>query len=66
MAWKQQPFLHLQGAILRITGMTCASCSNALEKALNALGGVDSASVSLSLEQAEVHYDPSLVTEVSK
>ena len=47
-----------------MTGMTCASCSNSLEKALGVLGGVESASVSLSLEQAEVHFDPSLVTEV--
>ena len=49
---------------MRITGMTCASCSNALEKALKALGGVQSASVALTLEQAEVTFDPSLVTEV--
>ena len=51
-------------ATLRVTGMTCASCSNAVEKALGALGGVEQASVSLSLEQAEVRFDPSLVTEV--
>ena len=49
---------------MRITGMTCASCSNALEKALGAVGGVQSASVSLSLEQAEVTFDPGLATEV--
>ena len=56
--------LGVQVATMRITGMTCASCSNALEKALGALGGVQSANVSLSLEQAEVTFDPSLATEV--
>ena len=55
---------RVQVATMRVTGMTCASCSNALEKALKAMGGVQSASVSLSLEQAEVSYDPSLVSEV--
>jgi Cu+-exporting ATPase len=46
---------------LPITGMTCASCSNRVEKALKKLPGVASASVNLSSEQAAVTYDPAQV-----
>ncbi|MDZ5713178.1 heavy metal translocating P-type ATPase [Jeotgalibacillus haloalkalitolerans] len=39
-----------------ITGMTCAACSARVEKGLNRLEGVKSATVNLALEQATVEY----------
>jgi len=52
----------LQISKFRVTGMHCSSCSTA---ALSVTPGVERASVSLTLEQAEVVYDPGLVKEVS-
>ncbi len=46
---------------LSVTGMTCASCSRRVEKALGKLEGVSTASVNLSSEQATVCFDPSQV-----
>jgi Cu+-exporting ATPase len=45
---------------LPISGMTCASCANRVERKLNELDGV-SASVSYALECATVDYDPDAV-----
>ena len=39
---------------LEIGGMTCASCSGRVEKALNRVPGVLSATVNLALERAEI------------
>ncbi len=55
----------LQISKFRVTGMHCSSCSTAVQKALSVTPGVERASVSLTLEQAEVVYDPGLVKEVS-
>ncbi|MGQ9614292.1 heavy metal translocating P-type ATPase [Chloroflexus sp.] len=44
--------------ILPITGMTCASCSARVEKALRKAPGVMAAEVNLAGEQALVRYDP--------
>jgi Cu+-exporting ATPase len=48
----------------RIAGMTCSSCSSAVESALAATPGVRHASVSLTLQEAKVEYDPELANEV--
>ena len=45
--------------ILPITGMTCASCSATVEKALNKVDGVRNATVNFATEKATVEYDPS-------
>ena len=42
---------------LPITGMTCASCANRIERKLNKLEGVE-ASVNFATENATVAYDP--------
>ena len=42
--------------------MACSSCSAHVEKKLNSLEGVKSASVSLSSRSALVDYDPSVIT----
>jgi Cu+-exporting ATPase len=48
---------------LQVTGMSCASCVGRVEKALQAVAGVRSASVNPATEQATVIAEPSLTTE---
>ncbi len=48
-------------AIIPVGGMTCASCSAAVERALRKLEGVKEASVNLATERAAVSYDPATV-----
>ncbi|TXT18759.1 MAG: Cu2+-exporting ATPase [Erysipelotrichaceae bacterium] len=52
---------HDREAILNIEGMTCASCSGAVERALKKQKGVSSVSVNLTTNKATLSYDPSLV-----
>ncbi|CAJ1927916.1 unnamed protein product [Sphenostylis stenocarpa] len=47
---------------IQIKGMTCTSCSSTLESALQALHGVLEARVGLATEEAQVHYNPTLLT----
>lgn len=47
---------------ISLTGITCAACTRSVQKALSSVPGVTSASVSLSLFQAHVQYDPSKTT----
>ncbi|MED5051353.1 heavy metal translocating P-type ATPase [Anoxybacillus rupiensis] len=46
---------------MKITGMTCAACSNRIEKRLNKMDGVQ-ATVNLAMETAAVQYDSSKQT----
>lgn len=48
---------------VRITGMTCAACSNSVESALNSVNGVLRASVALLQNRADVVFDPNLVKD---
>ncbi|XP_024926699.2 copper-transporting ATPase HMA4 [Ziziphus jujuba] len=50
---------------LRIKGMACTSCSESLERALQMVSGVKKAVVGLALEEAKVHFDPS-ITDTDK
>ena len=45
---------------LPITGMTCASCANRIERKLNKLDGV-TATVNYATEKATVDFDPGAV-----
>ena len=45
---------------LDLTGMTCASCAQTIEKALRKTEGVKQASVNFAIEKAYVDYDPSI------
>lgn len=47
---------------LPVIGMACASCSAHVERTLNGLSGVQSASVSLASRTALIDYDPSAIT----
>ncbi len=54
----EQPAKKLE---LTVEGMTCASCSAAVERAVKKLPGIKSASVNLTTNRAMVEYDPSAV-----
>ncbi len=51
----------LREVALEITGMTCASCADNVEKALSETEGVREANVNLATEKARVVYSPELV-----
>lgn len=51
----------MEKADLDIDGMTCAACSNRIEKVLNKQKGVKHATVNLTTESATVEYNPGLV-----
>src|SRR5690606_14867135 len=46
-----------------IFGMTCAACSNRIEKVLNKQAGVKLATVNLTTESARLEYNPALTDE---
>jgi Cu+-exporting ATPase len=47
---------EIKKVTLKITGMTCASCAAAVEKALQNLDGVKTANVNIATEKAVVEY----------
>jgi len=47
---------------LKITGMHCAACAQAIERALRKSGGVDQANVNFATEEATVIFDDQLVS----
>ncbi|TMW93039.1 hypothetical protein EJD97_012272 [Solanum chilense] len=47
---------------IRIKGMTCTSCSATVESALRLIPGVQKAQVALATEEAEIQYDPRILT----
>jgi Cu+-exporting ATPase len=51
----------LKHAELGVDGMTCASCSSAVERALKKLDGVSEPSVNLATNRASFSYDPAKI-----
>ncbi|WP_251551349.1 heavy metal translocating P-type ATPase [Neobacillus muris] len=51
----------LKETSLQISGMTCAACAARIEKGLNKLTGVETATVNLALEKSSIQYDPSQI-----
>ncbi|PTE94878.1 copper-translocating P-type ATPase [Staphylococcus equorum] len=49
-------------AELDIIGMTCAACSNRIEKVLNRDAGVEHANVNLTTENATIAYNPEMTS----
>src|SRR3954447_26737740 len=45
-----------------VVGMTCASCVRRIEKALNKIDGVESATVNLATEKATVLFEPEVTS----
>ena len=48
--------------IISIGGMTCASCAQTIERAINKTPGIHEASVNLATEKALVIYDPDIIS----
>jgi Cu+-exporting ATPase len=55
--------MAIQDIELQISGMTCAMCSRAVEKALSKVTGVQSASVNLAMERAHVSFNAKVAPE---
>jgi Cu+-exporting ATPase len=53
---------NLHKKIFRVSGMSCASCANTIEKSLQKVPGVQSANVNFASEQATVEYDETIAT----
>ena len=47
----------------KISGMTCAACSRAVEKSVSKLGGVSKANVNLMTEKLQVEYEANQLSE---
>ncbi|WFA08854.1 heavy metal translocating P-type ATPase [Tissierella sp. Yu-01] len=46
---------------MKVEGMTCASCANAVERATRKLDGVTEANVNLATEKLTISYEPSVL-----
>jgi len=53
---------HTKHIELPVTGMTCATCVNVVEKTLGRLDGINRVDVNLALERASVDYDAENIT----
>ncbi|KAK4420983.1 Copper-transporting ATPase RAN1 [Sesamum alatum] len=62
-AYDEENSGNLHTIQVRVTGMTCAACSNSVESALMSLNGVVKASVALLQNKAVVTFDPALVED---
>jgi len=49
---------QIETTYLRLKGMSCASCANAIEKAINKVAGVEECSVNFATAQGKVAYNP--------
>lgn len=50
-----------KGVTIPIRGMTCAACAKAIERTVGKLGGIESVSVNLATEKANIHYNPDML-----
>ena len=47
---------------LKLDGLMCGGCSEIIERATQTLPGVSTCKVNLDLKQAEIEYDPHLMS----
>jgi Cu+-exporting ATPase len=59
---KETPSSGKKTATFGLTGMTCATCAETIQRALSDLPGVDQASVNFATEKATVSYDATNVS----
>ncbi|MGI6279655.1 MAG: copper chaperone CopZ [Acutalibacteraceae bacterium] len=52
----------MEKAVLKVEGMSCSHCENAIKKAVGALDGVAAVTVDLAGKTVTVEYDPAKVT----
>ncbi len=48
----------MENANLKLRGMSCASCANAIETVIRSVPGVEACNVNFGTEQATVKYNP--------
>ena len=48
-------------SILKIEGMTCASCVNKIQNHMNKIPGITSVNVVLLTNRGRIQYDPSII-----
>ncbi|QLC49150.1 cadmium-translocating P-type ATPase [Methanolobus zinderi] len=53
---------HVEDIVFRVSGMTCASCAQNVEKILKKQAGVVSASVNLPMSKAAISYEPASIS----
>ncbi|MBT2690225.1 heavy-metal-associated domain-containing protein [Bacillus sp. ISL-47] len=53
----------MEKVALKVVGMTCGHCEEAVKNALMSVDGVASVSIAFHEEQVEVEYDPEKATE---
>jgi len=53
---------QVEDIVIRVSGMTCASCAQNIENILKKQAGVVSANVNLPLERAAVKYEPAVIS----
>lgn len=51
----------MKNIILKVEGMSCSHCVNAIEGALGEKNGIDSVKVSLENKTVEIFYDEDLI-----
>ena len=59
-----KPSKEVEKGFLNVTGMTCGACAATIESYVKDLAGVESISVSVVGESAEVHFNPSITSLV--
>lgn len=52
----------MEQAVLKVDGMSCNHCVNAVTKAVSALGGIEDVSVDLGEKTVAVKFDPAKST----
>jgi copper chaperone len=52
---------HSDAVVLKVEGMTCGHCTNAVEKAVNSLPGVSSSSADLKEGTITINFDSHVV-----
>ena len=53
---------HMATTTVKVGGMTCGSCTSAVESGLNGQPGVGSVAISLITERAVVQHDPAIIS----
>ncbi|MCD8501142.1 MAG: copper ion binding protein [Bacillaceae bacterium] len=46
-----------QKVVIKVQGMSCSSCSNNVQKKLNATGGIINATINIATEKGQVEYE---------
>ena len=59
---KSQAPVHMATTTLKVEGMTCSSCTSAVEAAFKDVDGVGNVTVSLAMERAVVQHDSSKIS----